>query len=415
MGRWERREDLKNLTLIGASAWAAVLATGGLLLANRMSTPQAAPPHRPTRVTVATYSFGGAVPLSGSDRLFGRVRTVDGRELVGFIRWDRNEGSWTDVLDAIKVSDGHESQSGIRFGQIQRIRVDGSRRALLTLRSGARVEMSARATDLGQGLRALVVAGPDGGSSEMRWSDLDAVEFLPAPEGERPAEGRLYGTLTTRSGARFTGRVTWDVDEIYTTDVLDGDRDGRRVKIPFGAIQRIERHGSRAAHVVLTSGDALTLSGTNDVNDENGGISVSDPSLGQVMVPWDDFVEVTFAEAPQDADRVTFDGGRPIVGTVVTEGGERLTGQVRWDNDEASTWEMLDGRSGGADFEIEFAQIRRIAKADAGARVTLKDGRSFQLTGSNDVNRENRGIVVDTGDGIRKVRWEDFRELLLGD
>jgi hypothetical protein len=133
------------------------------------------------------------------------------------------------------------------------------------------------------------------------------------------------------------------------------------------------------------------------------------------MVPWDDFVEVTFAEAPQDADRVTFDGGRPIVGTVVTEGGERLTGQVRWDNDEASTWEMLDGRSGGADFEIEFAQIRRIAKADAGARVTLKDGRSFQLTGSNDVNRENRGIVVDTGDGIRKVRWEDFRELLLGD
>ncbi len=413
MGRWERREDARNLTLIGVAAMVGALATGGILTAGSILAHRYVRPPGPVRAEVATYRFEATAPLSGSDRLYGRARTVDGQELEGFIRWDRNEGSWTDVLDADKVAGGRETQSGIRFGQIQRIQVEGSDHALLTLRSGEQVEMSARATDLGEGLRAFIIGEPGQGPSELSWDDLDVVEFLAAPDGDRPAESRLYGTLTTRSGESFTGRIAWDVDEIYTTDILDGDRDGRRLKIPFGAIERIERHGSGSARVVLTSGEELILSGTNDVNDENSGISVSDPSLGQVKVGWDDFGDVTFTNAPPDADRVLFDGGGSIAGTVVTESGESLTGTVRWDNDEASSWEMLNGQSHGVDFEIEFAQIARIEKSGRGALVTLKDGRSFELSGSNDVNDENRGIVVDTGDGVRKVRWEDFRELRL--
>ena len=413
MGRWEIREDAKNLTLIGAAAMVAVLATGGVLVTRSVASHDYLSPPRPVRAELATYRFEATAPLSGSDRLYGRARTVDGRELEGFIRWDRNEGSWTDVLDADKVAGGRETQAGIRFGQIQRIQVQGSSRALLTLRSGEQVEMAARATDLGEGLRAFLIGDPDQGQAELAWDDLDVVEFLPVPDGYRPAEARLYGTLTTRSGESFTGRIAWDVDEIYTTDILDGDRDGHRLKIPFGAIERIERSGSRAAHVLLTSGEAMTLSGTNDVNDDNGGISVSDPSLGQVKVGWRDFVDVTFSEAPADADRVRFDGGASIAGTVTTEGGESLTGTIRWDNDEASTWEMLNGEFRGIDFEIEFAQIARIEKSGRGALVTLRDGRTFELTDSNDVNDGNRGIVVDTGNGVHKVRWEDFRELRL--
>ena len=70
----------------------------------------------------------------------------------------------------------------------------------------------------------------------------------------------------------------------------------------------------RSACVVLNSGEELILSGTNDVNDENSGISVSDPALGQVKVGWDDFADVTFTQAPAGADQVLFDGGGPSPG-----------------------------------------------------------------------------------------------------
>ncbi len=414
MGRWQRREDAKNLALIGAAAMVGVLVTGGIMAARTVTRREYMPrPPRPALAETTRHRPTPTAPLSGSDRLYGRAWTVDGREYEGFIRWDRNEGSWTDVLDADKVADGRETQAGIRFGQIQRIRVEGPDRALLTLRSGEEVEMTARATDLGEGLRAFIIGDAAHGDSRMGWDDLEAVEFLPVPDGERPSEARLYGTLTTRSGDTFTGRVAWDVDEIYTSDILDGDRDGHRLKILFGTIERIERNGSGSARVTLFSGEEMTLSGTNDVNDENGGISVSDPLLGQVKVSWDDFADVTFTEAPPDADQVRFDGGAPIAGTVVTEDGESLTGTVRWDNDEASTWEMLNGESRGVDFEIEFAQIASIEKSGRGALVTLRDGRFFELSDSNDVNEGNRGIVVDTGAGVRKVPWEDFRELRL--
>ena len=345
------------------------------------------------------------------------MRTVDGRELRGFIRWDRNEGSWTDVLDAAKVSrDGDESASGVRFGQIRGIQVQGPDRALVTLRSGERVEMAGSGTDLGESVRRIVVGDPNHGQSELDWNQVDVIEFLPVPAGDRPAEARLYGTLTTRSGQSYTGRIGWDMDEIYTTDVLDGDFRGNRQRIPFGAIAGIERDGLSAAHVVLRSGAEVTLRGTNDVNSENAGITVSDPTLGQVKVGWHDFDHVTFADAPGDAAGVSFDGGRPLIGTVVTESGESLTGTVRWDNDEASTWEMLNGSSAdGAELEVEFGQIASIRKDGSGAAVTLRDGRSFALSGSNDVNAENRGIYVESGNKVRRVAWEDFKELRLDD
>ena len=417
MGRWQRREDAKNLALIVAAGAVGALITGGVLLTQSLSAHRS--PRDAWRVDVrpapvVRYRFEGAAPLSGSDRIYGRVHTVDGREHTGFIRWDHNEGSWTDVLDAAKVSRrGGESLSGVRFGQIRALEVEGSNRALLTLRSGEQVEMTGSGTDLGNSVRGIVVTGADNSEFALDWDRLDRVEFLPVPHGVRPADARLYGTVTMRSGQTFTGRIGWGLDEIFTSNTLDGDGHGGRQSIPFGAIARIERRGSSAAHVVLRSGKEMTLRGTEDVDSDNDGITVSDPALGQVKVDWNAFDNVTFSDAPAGADQVAFDGGRPITGTVVTESGQELTGTVRWDNDEAYTWEMLNGSENGADFEVEFAQIANIRKDGRGSEVTLKDGRSFHLVGSNDVNRQNRGIIVDTANGSHRLSWSDFKELRL--
>ena len=347
-------------------------------------------------------------------RLYGNVVTRSGDEFEGYIRWDRNEGSWADLLD-VDWKGRRSTLSGIRFGHVRRIDVLNSHEALFTLKSGQQQELGGRRTDLGRGLRALVVDDPRQGVAELKWRDLEAVEFMAAPDGIIPWGERLYGTLITRAGLEFTGYVTWDMDEILTTDILDGkDQDGVDREIAFSDVISIRRESSRAARVVVESGEEMVLRGTNDVGRTNRGISVSDPTLGQVKVGWKDFSEVHFRRAPVQTTYEEFDGGRPIRGTVVTESGEELTGDIRWDNDEEYTWEMLDGDYKGIDFTVEFSQIASIAKRGYSAAVELVDGRTFQLSGTNDVNPGNRGITIRAEDGsAHRVEWDDFRELRL--
>ena len=45
---------------------------------------------------------GMAVQAGSAERIYGVVITNDGDEFEGFIRWDKNEGAWIDMLDGSK-------------------------------------------------------------------------------------------------------------------------------------------------------------------------------------------------------------------------------------------------------------------------------------------------------------------------
>lgn len=536
-----RRDDIRNLSLV----WGAGIIGGILTLAIllRGQEPQVIkvedqPDVSPILVEISAFQIQPArEPIvvagpvdSGSNRLYGTVITVRGDEYEGYIRWDRNEGSWADLLDANKRGAGegdalvrvmraprvramivrlgrdltrverevvrvervrdrierevtrverevalveqdfnHETdlyfdddvdfvvlsgsgakisivsapsarisalaavrayaplsldrslfvprasaQSGIRFGHIQSIKALDSHSALFTLKSGEQMEFSGSATDLGSSMRAIVIEQRDGREVKLAWSDLDVIHFRAAPEGESPRNFRMYGTMVTRSGAKFTGYVTWDVDEIYSNDILDGEEHGHDQAIPFGNIQSIERYSSRSAVVTLKNGDEMILGGTNDVNSSNRGISVSDPLLGQVKVSWDEFESVRFHQAETHAAYSSFDGGQRIYGTVITEDGEEYTGHLIWDRDEAYSWEMLNGSQDGIEFHIEFSKLASVAPLNAEeSLITLRDGRTFELGGADDVDRNNQGIRVqgDDDDQERLIDWEDVREV----
>ncbi|HSM60293.1 MAG TPA: hypothetical protein VK849_05825 [Longimicrobiales bacterium] len=96
-----------------------------------------------------------------------------------------------------------------------------------------------------------------------------------------------------------------------------------------------------------------------------------------------------------------------------TGDGELLTGWIRWDNDEEHTWEILDGRDGDVDFDIELGRIASIRRlGPRGSEVTLLDGRTFELEGSNDVDDGNKGIFVTLEDGDTvMVPWWDVRRV----
>ncbi len=415
------REDAKNLSVVTGSAILAGLFTLGLFVNQMTAAPEQTVVREIQPVVIEVVEVTEPDPtvevepvvvaLSGSNRLYGTVTTVYGSEFTGYIRWDRNEGSWTDLLDATKPRErGGSSVSGIRFGHIDRMDVLSRNSALFQLKSGDEIELRANASDLGSGLRALLVDEGDGNVAEFRWSDLETVDFS-EPGAQGPSESRLYGTLTTRSGMEFTGYITWDVDEIYSTDILDGDADGRRMKIPFGDIESIERNSSWGSRVTLHNGDQMILEGTNDVDGSISGIEVSDAGLGSVKLDWDDFDNVRFHGTEGEVAFTQFDGGARLDGTVVTRSGEAYSGEIVWDADEAYSWEMLNGEIRDVAFHVEFGNIARIERTNRGALVTLKDGRTFELSGSNDVDDGNRGILIRTDGREYEVDWSDFAEV----
>ncbi len=414
------KEDAKNLSIVTGSGILAALLTSALvgsqghtalepIVVRRVAEPlvvEIVELVEPEPTVIVTR-------LTGSNRLYGTVRTTSGSEVTGYIRWDQNDASWTDLLSATKPrARGGSSISGIRFGHVDRVEVLGRNLARFTLKSGDQVELAATATDLGTGLRALFVEEGNGHVAEFEWRDLEEIDFG-EPSALQPSKSRLFGTLTTRSGMAFTGYVTWDVDEIYTSDVLDGDLDGERQEIPFGAIASIERLGSWASRVTLQDGTEMILEGTSDVDHSLRGISISDAGLGQVKLGWNEFQSLRFHGTDDEAAFTHFDGGAPIQGTVVTERGEELSGSIVWDDDEAYTWEMLNGELGDVEFNVEFGLIARIAKLGDGVEVALLDGRTFELSNSNDVDDGNRGILIHTARGTYEVDWDDFAELRL--
>lgn len=406
-------------------------------------------------IVVTALATTAVVPVAlegQADRIYGRITTAAGRTYEGFLRWDLNEASWVDLLNGSKQvplenqleareAGGREGsrdrsiefmgvrvswtededewptdhQSGIRFGHLRALRVLDDDAALLTLRSGEIVELTGGSTDLGSDLRGLVVEDATEGVVELRWRDLDRVDFLDAPEGvPAPAANRLHGTLEDRWGKEYTGYVSWDLDETLTSDILDGKVSGRDRKIPFGEIAAVERYGSGAARVTLTNGEELVMDGSNDVDSDNRGIQVSDPGLGQVQVRWGEFEALRF-HAPREATGYDdFDGGSRLRGTVRTEMGDSHTGWIRWDNDEEYSWEILDGEFRGVVYDVELGLVSRIAKrSNRSAEVTLRDGRVLEMEGSNDVDRNNKGILIELDDGSRVlVDWYDFSEVL---
>ena len=116
-----------------------------------------------------------------------------------------------------------------------------------------------------------------------------------------------------------------------------------------------------------------------------------------------------------------------IVGRVALQDGTALEGQLIWDADEAYGWQTLDGRLGALRVAVAFEQIARIRPMGAeGAQVVLRNGRLLTLTGSNDVDRRNAGVIVlggvaETADtaqasdasAARWVPWGEVAEVVL--
>ncbi|MFQ5607219.1 MAG: hypothetical protein ACE5GA_04680 [Candidatus Zixiibacteriota bacterium] len=393
----------------------------------------------PAFIASACLAPSDAAHAQERGRIYGKVHTVDGDILEGFIRWDKNEGCWDNVLDGTKdrprirergsrkryrdrkkrslfgigLLRSSSAQSGIAFGHIESLEPTGDNSAILNLKSGEEVEFEGGSTDIGDDIREIVIEDKREGELELAWDDIESIEFSQAPSTEQSVFGdRLYGSLTTRRGDEFVGYIGWDYDESFVTDVLDGYTNGRKRKLRFKRISSIERRGSGGALVTMTDGKELRLEDSNDVDSRNNGIVVSDIKLGRIVVGWGQFDLLELSAPPDGVAYDMFDGGKPISGSVTTDEGDTFTGEIIWDADEEYTWEILDGEDRGIQYDIFFSNISSIVRERRGATVNLIDGRSISLRNSNDIDDDNKGIYVRATDGtLEKIDWDYFAKV----
>jgi hypothetical protein len=233
------------------------------------------------------------------DRLYGTVRTRDG-DFTGFVVWDRDECVGTDELEGRT----HEGRRGVRFDTIRSIAQGSNEGALVTLLDGSEITL-----ELGEN-RGVRVDDRRYGRVWISWEAFERVDFGASASGSGPAyenfpPGRpLTGSVTTRAGARLTGRLVYDLDEGETTETLDSETGGVDYAIPFGLIASIVPRGSEEpagerAKVTLQSGEELQLEHAGDLGQRNAGMLIFvDGRPRPEYVRWTDVRQVDFDRPP---------------------------------------------------------------------------------------------------------------------
>jgi len=162
-------------------------------------------------LTVLIVSLALTAGADDSGRIYGKITTVEGDVFKGLIRWDKNEGSWIDVLDGSKdlpkknlrkarqsarhkyrdrettikifgiplgkvsssgLSWSSTAQSGVRFGHIKTLEAIADDCALLTLKSGEEIELSELGNDIGSNVREIIIEDEREGEIELVWDDI---------------------------------------------------------------------------------------------------------------------------------------------------------------------------------------------------------------------------------------------------
>ncbi len=289
--------------------------------------------------------------------------------------------------------------------------------------------------------------------------------FLSAGFTQAQDQGFIYGKVTTIDGKTFEGPIRWGKEEVYWTDLFNaskednenlnylsrdnirdlddrynrthhndwGSRWGSRISewfdgdsyhsrwndnrhehqfvCQFGEIKSIKPTGRERADVKLQNGQIFEVDGSG-YNDVATRVRIRDKEIGEIELSWSRIEEVEFFSTPS---KLNDKYGDPLYGTVVTYGGT-FTGYIQWDHDERVTTDKLDGDTEDGDVSIDFGKLRSIERAGFRSIVELKSGREMELRGSNDVNSENRGIVVTDGKlGRLDIPWREFKKVTFSD
>ncbi len=260
----------------------------------------------------------------------------------------------------------------------------------------------------------------------------------------------IYGKVTTTEGNTYTGQIRWGKEEAFWFDFFNSSKiENDNLKwlsreeekqlnekdhvstswlgtwgknkswsyssghshifaCQFGDIQSIDVQRGEKVHVTFKNGESYELDGGS--NDIGTYVQVGDDDLGIIKLDWHKIDRVDFMDTPSGLESKF---GEPLYGVVKTIRGE-FEGYLQWDHDERLSHDVLNGKSEDGELDIEFGKIQSIERSHKGSIVTLKSGRSFELYGTNDVDDDNRGIIVSTPNfGRVDISWDEFEKMTI--
>ncbi|MBL6448351.1 hypothetical protein JMN32_18705 [Fulvivirga sp. 29W222] len=264
--------------------------------------------------------------------------------------------------------------------------------------------------------------------------------------------GYIYGKIVTIDGKTFEGPLRWGKEEVFWTDIFNSSkeendnlqyltRDQRReleerhqsfgegfvnwiassisyrmdeydhthqLVCQFGEIKTIKPFNRNKVEVTFQNGTKKEIKGEG-YNDVGTDVKIIDAELGEISISWGRIEIIEFGEGNGKSASAF---GEPLFGVVETYEGT-FTGYIQWDHDERLSTDKLDGDTEDGELSIEFGNISSIEREGYNSsRIELKSGRDMDLRGTNDVNSENRGIVVTTEKlGRVDIPWKEFKKV----
>jgi len=268
------------------------------------------------------------------------------------------------------------------------------------------------------------------------------------PAFSQSDEGFIYGKITSISDAEYQGQIRWGKEEAFWNDIFNATKtsesestykkyaqekknknwwenlDGGILKIwddeyssqthqftcRFGDIKSLSPQGEGRVVCEFKNGLSMSLKGGS--NDFGTTIVINDFELGIVKMRWSKIKKIEFKDTPEKLENKL---GASLFGEVKTTN-EQLTGFIQWDKDERLDSDLLEGSSSSEKLAIAFKKIACIENLGNKSMVKIKNNKSIVMHGTNDVNSENRGIVVSI-DGIGKVEipWSSFSSVCFDD
>jgi hypothetical protein len=242
------------------------------------------------RIARIEFSQGEGEGKDG-ERLYGTPKTREDA-FTGYIVWDRTESLTGDILDG--EEDGEDRE--IAFAEIASIEPAGPSGARVGLKSGSELELRGT-NDVDRRNRGILVTVAGLGTIEVQWEELQGVEFHDPPPSatyDRFDGGRrLAGKVHAKDGTVYEGSIIWDMDEAFSWESLDGEKDNLEYSVTFGNVRSI-RPLSRGAEVRLADDRTLTLFGSNDVSSDNRGVMIASADGAETILSWDDIELVEF-------------------------------------------------------------------------------------------------------------------------